>query len=68
MEPKPDLIRTPEAAAMLGLTRAALAIDRRRDKPRFPYIKLGPKVYRYRRSALERLIAARTVAAAEDLA
>lgn len=56
-----DLLRPAEAAALLGLTEHALANDRRRERPFFPYTKLNPRLVRYSRAALQRLIEARTV-------
>ncbi len=56
-----DLLRPAEAAALLGLTEHALANDRRRERPYFPFVKLNPRLVRYSRAALQGLIAAHTV-------
>lgn len=61
-----DLIRPRDAAVMLGLTVAGLRGDRARPTPSFPYVKLTARSIRYSRSALQRLIAARSVGAIEQ--
>lgn len=58
---QPDLMKPAEAAAMLAISKSALALDRRREKPTYPFARLSPRSVRYSRAALQRLIDAHTV-------
>lgn len=63
----PDpLMPEPDAAAFLGVRPRWLQIDRFGPK-RVPFVRLGRRTIRYRRSDLEAYVVSRTVAAQQQI-
>lgn len=57
-EPESQILTTPQAARMLGVSEAFLARDRWAGKhfgqgPLVPFVKVGPRAVRYRREDLQ---------------
>ncbi len=58
---EPDLITAAEAAKLLGIKPRALRADRESGRLLFPYVRLGPKTFRYPRGELLRIVEECTV-------